>query len=307
MKRRGILLAIVSQNDEARVSEAWKSVISYYQLGLDDFAAIRIDWRPKAVKMAEILEQVNLLPANVLFIDDNPIQRAEIAAAFPGIRVLGGNPFTWRHILLWAPETQVASITAESGTRTQMVRAQAVREASRQAQSREDFLGGLQVRMTWTEVNDVAHPRFARVLELINKTNQFNTTGRRWTAATCAAAFADGTRIHAFELADKFTEYGLVGVLILNEVGIRQFVMSCRVMGLDAELAAVAHAVAVLRGQGRKRVVARMVETDRNLPCRNLYERCGFARSANGNWHYLDAELPPMPTHIAVTAPPDDH
>lgn len=301
LKRRGVLLAIISKNEESRVLEVWDSILRH-QLTLDDFAVRRINWRPKAENMAEILAHVNLLPRNVVYIDDDPAQRAEIKAAFPEIRVLGGTPLTWRRILLWSAETQLPDITAESAARTEMVRAQVTREEQRQSLSREEFLASLNVRMTLFGVDDVAHARFPRVLELINKTNQFNTTGQRWTREECVAAFAAGIRFYAFEVADRYTEYGLVGVLVVDETGIRQFVMSCRIMGLEAEVAAVAQIIEISRARGAAAIVGAIVETDRNLPCRDLYARCGF-ETAPGGWRRATTPPLPLPPHITLSAP----
>jgi FkbH-like protein len=301
LKRRGLLLAIISKNEEARVLEVWDQILGS-QLMLDDFAIRRINWRTKAENMAEILAQVNLLPRNVVYIDDNPGQRSEIKAAFPDIRVLGGNPFIWRHILLWSAETQLPAITAEAAARTEMVRAQVIREEQRQSQSPKEFLASLNVRINLFHVENVFHIRFARVLELVNKTNQFNTTGRRWTREECIAAFAAGTRFYAFDVADRYTEYGLVGVLVVDATGIRQFVMSCRIMGLEAEIAAVAQIVEVFRTRGAATIVGAMVETDRNLPCRDVYARCGF-EPATGGWQRQTAPPLPIPAHITLTVP----
>lgn len=275
LKRRGVLLAIISKNDEARVEAAWPDILGHH-LALEDFAIRRINWRSKAVNMAEVLAAVNVLPGNVVFIDDNPVQREEIREAFPGIRVLGGTPIVWRHILLWAAETQVAGISAESGARTQMVQAQQQREADRRVLSRDEFLASLRIRMRYFDIDDVRHPRFARALELLNKTNQFNTTGARWTLEACAGAFEAATRFRAFEVADRYTDYGLVGLLVIDATAIQQFVMSCRVIGLDAELAAVNLVIEEFRDRGIATIRGALVETDRNLPCRDLYARSGF-------------------------------
>ena len=301
LKRRGVLLAIISKNEESRVLEVWDRILCH-QLTLDDFAVRRINWRPKAENMAEILAHVNLLPRNVVYIDDDPAQRAEIKAAFPEIRVLGGTPLTWRRILLWSAETQLPDITAESAARTEMVRAQVTREEHRQSLSREEFLASLKVRMNLLQVDAVSHARFPRVLELINKTNQFNTTGQRWTREECIAAFGAGTRFYAFEVADRYTEYGLVGVLVVDETGIRQFVMSCRIIGLEAEVAAVAQIIEISRARGEPMVVGTIVETDRNLPCRDLYSRCGF-EATTGGWRRATMPPLPVPPHITLRAP----
>src|SRR5437660_10773754 len=122
-----MLLAIMSKNDETLLRPVWQSVFRG-RLGLEDFAIRKINWRPKAENFEDILAEANLLPRSVVYIDDNPVERASIKAAFPDVRVFGPNPLVWRRILLWSAETQVPTITAESAARTDMVRAQVERE-----------------------------------------------------------------------------------------------------------------------------------------------------------------------------------
>ena len=300
LRRRGVLLALVSKNDEARVAEIWKQ---HYpgRLGFDDFAVRKINWRPKPENIEELLGQVNLLPHNVVFIDDNPVERAAVAQAFPDIRTFGPNPLLWRRILLWSAETQVATITAESAARTEMIQAQVVREEQRQRLSRDDFLASLGVKLRLFEIGAVDHRAFPRAIELINKTNQFNTTGRRWTESECRLAFDKGDRFVAFEVEDRFTAYGIVGILVVEEAHIAQFVMSCRVAGLDVEVAAVAELLRLWREAGVAAVRASLVETPLNLLCRDLYERCGFAETG-GEWRR--EALPPLapPPHVVIVS-----
>lgn len=302
-KRRGLLLAIISRNEEARVREIWPRVL-HGRLLLEDFAVARINWRPKAENMAEILARVNLLPGNVLYIDDNPVERAALAEAFPGLRVLGGSPLLWRRLLLWSAETQLPAVTEESARRTAMVQAQVQREESRAELSQEEFLARLDVRMGFLVIDGTEHPRFRRALELVNKSNQFNTTGRRWSHAEMVAGFAAGLRLLAFEVTDAYTDYGLVGVMLLDATGLAQFVMSCRVLGLGVEAAAVAQAVEHLARSGAETAFAAMMETERNQPCRDLYRRCGFA-PAPGGWQRPVSPRPAMPAHIRLVAPPE--
>src|SRR5205085_3701358 len=120
LKQRGVLLGIVSKNDEARVRAIWQRIYGDL-IQMEDFAVRKINWQPKADNIEAILDEVNLLPKSVVFIDDNPVERAAVTAAFPEMRVLGANPYLWRRILLWAPETQVAALTTASATRTEMV------------------------------------------------------------------------------------------------------------------------------------------------------------------------------------------
>jgi len=300
LKQRGVLLGIVSKNDESRVAGLWKRIYGKY-LRPDDFAVRKINWRPKADNIEEILAEVNLLPRSVIFIDDNPVERASVKAAFPEMRVLGSNPYLWRRILLWSPETQVPAITAESAVRTEMVQAQVQREGQRKQMSREEFLASLGVRASLTEVHSGADPQFPRTLELINKTNQFNTTGRRWSSQELTRVFEGGGRLFTLTVADKFTAYGIVGVMVVQQDEIIQFVMSCRTVGMDVEIAAVSAALATMVQDGCSQAVTTLVETPANLLCRDLWERCGFV--AIGSGHFVRQPIGELvvPPHITVT------
>ncbi len=293
LKKRGVLLAIVSKNDEARVREVWRKIVGR-ALRLEDFAALRINWRPKVENMAEILTSMRLLPRSVLFIDDNPAERAAMQAAFRDIRVLGRNPYYLRRILLLAPELQGTGVSEESARRTEMIHAQGIREGQRAGSPREDFLAQQEIVVSLGEIGTAEAPRFARAFELINKTNQFNTTGQRWTRRECAAHFAAGGVFVVYDVADRFAEYGLVGVVILRAGRVLQWVMSCRVIGMGVEQAVMAELVRT----GRVRSGA-LVETDANLPCRRLFAECGFVVS-EGVWTLIAGGAVPFPDHVTL-------
>ena len=299
LKKRGVLLGIVSKNDEDRVRGIWQRIYGNL-IRLEDFAVRKINWQPKADNIEAILGEANLLPKSVVFIDDNPVERAAIKAAFPEIRVLGPNPYLWRRILLWAPETQVAAITDESAARTEMVQKQVERESQRKRLSREEFLASLEVRASLAEIASTSDSRFTRALELINKTNQFNTTGKRWTLPECAAFLREGGRCFVLDVADRFTAYGIVGVLLVRGAEIAQFVMSCRVVGIDVEIAAVAGVLRAMAASGAAEYRASLVPTSANLLCRDLWERCGF--EAADPEQYRRSPDPPLvvPAHIAL-------
>lgn len=296
LRRRGVLLAIVSKNDEGRIRGLWDQIM-FGRLSLDgDFVARRINWLPKAQNLAEILQELNLLPNSVVFVDDNPVERSSIETAFPGIRTLGANPYLVRQVLLWAPETQVTRITAESSKRTEMVHAQLKREEVRGRLSAEEFLATLNVKIKLSQIDSAADAKIFRALELINKTNQFNTTGRRWTLDGCAKAIGENSRFFVFEVQDRFTNYGLVGVVILQENRIEQFVMSCRVFGLGVEKAVIAE---LSHRMGGEPIIGRLEQTEANLPARDLYARCGFFESG-GDWIRPPGKAIDMPGHVEL-------
>ncbi len=298
LKKRGVLLAIASRNDEARIRAIWP-ILFRHRLRLDDFVAVRINWAPKAENVAEILAAVNLLPRNTVFIDDSPAERAAVQQAFPDIRVLGRHPYYLKRILLWSSETQTASITAESARRSEMVQAQIVRESTKTKLSRADFLAEAAPKVTIVWLGGASDPRFARAFELINKTNQFNTTGQRWTAETMGGFLAGGGRILAFEVADSFTSYGLVGAVLVRDASVEQWTMSCRVLGYDVEIAVMADLVTRLRAEGATEIRGRLVETEVNFPCRELVAKSGFVLRGD-SWVLAAGAAPPRPGHVAV-------
>jgi FkbH-like protein len=271
LKRRGIMLAILSKNDEARVRERW-DVIFEGTLRLDDFAAIKINWQPKPDNLAAMLTDINILPKHVVFLDDSQIERAAMKAAFPDVRVIETPHYYWRRILGCSAELQRPTITDESSRRTEMVQSQIGRERIRKAMSREDFLSSLDLRIRIFPLQSDDDPRFVRAFELVNKTNQFNTTGRRWSDHEARDFFAQRGVWWTFDVADRFSNYGLVGVVCVNAMRIEQFVMSCRVAGLDVEQAVLARICPAFADQQgfAEGVITR---TDYNAVLADLYRR----------------------------------
>jgi FkbH-like protein len=297
LKRRGILLAVVSKNEATIIEPIWQRLFGP-RLSLNDFAIRKINWKTKVENFEEILQTLNLLPRNVVFVDDNPVERAAIKSAFPDVRTIGPNPYVWRRILLWSAETQVAAITHESASRTNMMQAQIARETERKTMSREEFLASLQVRVKIRELGGVEDRDFTRALELINKTNQFNTTGRRWTHQECQAAITNSVRFFVVDVRDRFTEYGVVGVAILRRNFIKQFVMSCRVLGMDVEIGVIAELLRlIIENANVDSVQADLQETELNLAVRDLWARCGFKKMEQG-WNRAAMPALERPPHI---------
>ncbi|MBN3852563.1 HAD-IIIC family phosphatase [Paraburkholderia sp. Ac-20340] len=282
-KKRGGLLAICSKNDEAptieRFNAIWRGAIT-----LDDFASVRINWQPKSQNIREILKEVNLLPANCVFIDDNDRELSEVKAAIPEMRCLGGNHYDWRRIVLRSSETQVPFVSEESSRRTELVRAISQRESHADAQSsvsREEWLASLKLRQSFFLIENPRSKYFDRAFELINKTNQFNTTGKRWEKSEFEAFLGQGGYCVVSSLRDKLIDNGIISVCLIKGSSIVQVVLSCRVFGLGAEL--VVGAVATrLALKSRGEVTAELVDTGRNATCHDYFERIGFAKTQDG-------------------------
>ncbi|WP_233862418.1 HAD-IIIC family phosphatase [Paraburkholderia adhaesiva] len=282
-KKRGGLLAICSKNDEAptieRFNAIWRGAIT-----LDDFASVRINWRPKSQNILEILKEVNLLPGNCVFIDDNDRELSEVKAAIPDIRCLGGNHYDWRRIILRSAETQVPLVTAESSQRTDLVRALAQREAGFTATSgvsREAWLTSLELRQSFFLIRTPKSRHFDRAFELLNKTNQFNTTGKRWEKAEFEKFISKGGYCVVSSLRDRLIDNGIVSVCLINNETIVQVVLSCRVFGLGAEL--VVGAIATrLALKSHPEIRAELIDTGKNATCHDYFQRIGFTQTQAG-------------------------
>lgn len=302
LKKRGILLAIVSKNDEQFIRANWDHIVQG-QIALSDFAALKINFRSKAGNLREILQELNLRPQNVVMVDDNPVERAAIEAGVPGVRVLGSHLYYLKRVLLWSAETQQPVITAESGRKTEMVHAQLRRESARKTVSHGEFLQTLQLRVSVSVVRDTKDLHMSRALELFNKTNQFNTTGARYTLEKFHHFFDAGHELYVVHAGDRFTQYGLIGAARVHQKCVGHVVMSCRALGLGIEDALLACIAGRMARQNARIIFGALQTTDANTACRSFYSRNGFAQAADNPvlWSRSLATPLAVPSHISLT------
>jgi FkbH-like protein len=125
----------------------------------------------------------------------------------------------------------------------------------------------------------------ARIVQLINKTNQFNTTTRRYTSEEIAYLINHpGILTLQFRLLDRIGDNGLISAMILRPapdqegvLEIENWVMSCRVFGRQLEFEAMNIAVEAARRHGIKAFVADYIATSKNGVISELYPKLGFA------------------------------
>jgi FkbH-like protein len=295
-KSRGGLLAVCSKNDQdatlKRLTDIWKGAITE-----DDFVSIKINWDSKADNVAKIADDTNILTQNMLFIDDNPRELDEVIARFPDIRVMAGRHYDWRRIIMRSPQTQMHVITDESSRRTDLVKARIEREAMRPKLSRSEWLTSLNLHEKISVISAFESPEGARAFELINKTNQFNTTGKRWSAAEFQEFLRNGGVCLTADLNDRNIDNGIVGVTLIRDGEIVQSVLSCRVFGLGAEIAMGRVATAVALRQAEK-AIGRIVDSGKNFSCHKFFEEIGFRR--NGEY-FETTEICEVPSWINLT------
>ncbi len=295
LRDRGVLLACVSKNDERVVRELWRYPSTFAGLSaltLDDFATHRINWRDKVENLEEIAAELGLAPDAIAFVDDNAHERARVHARLPEVMVLGENPFAVRGVLLTDPAFQVPRPTDEARRRTAMVRGQLARERSQGEHDEASFRDGLGMTCAVRRERDGRH--LPRIAELLTRTTQLNTTGRRFTTDELA-----DLAVYALAARDRHADYGLVGACVVEGDTLAQVVLSCRVLGLGLELVLI-DAVARDLWRHHGAVRGRLVATARNQPARDLFARAGFVDDGE-EWRLPAlASLPPLPPY-AVT------
>ena len=312
LSARGVILAVCSKNDLETAEEVFAAHPEMI-LRRSDFAAFVANWNDKAANLEAIARQLNIGVDSLVFVDDNPAERLRIRQALPAVAVpeLPDDVSDYVTCLSSAGYFEAVSFTADDRRRGEQYQANASRETLRgAAASLDDYLRALEMRM---ECGAFAPVDLGRVTQLINKTNQFNTTTRRYAADEVARlAAAPGHVTLQFRLRDRFGDNGLVSVMILvpdparpDVLVLDTWVMSCRVFGRQLECAAMNVAIEEARRAGAVAIRADYVPTAKNRDIAGLFPGLGFSALAPpspdgaSSWSIAVADYVPKPTRIA--------
>ena len=276
LKRRGVLLACVSKNDEATVRELWKYESHYPRERLltpDDFVTWRVNWTDKVENIRSIAAELGFALETFLFIDDNPVERENVRQRLPEVEVWGENLFGLRRRLLNDPRLQAPRVTEESAARTALTQAQLSRQKSRaETADGQAFLASLNVQTNIVRLEPGA--RLDRVEELFQRTTQFNATGAKFSALDLAhLILRDDASVFTVQVSDRFGDHGLVGAAVIDAGEITALALSCRVLGLGVEhsflqaildaLSAADHGPRSVHGSSRPRATGRCATSTR--------------------------------------------
>jgi FkbH-like protein len=284
LKERGVILAVCSKNDPA-IADAAFNEHPEMLLKRSDISAFVANWNDKAENLKAIAARLNIGLDSLVFVDDNPVERARIRQSLPMVAVpeLPKDIAYYVRCLADAGYFEAVAFTSEDRSRTEQYAANADREALFEFSGNlDDFLRSLQMSVVFGEFT---RADLVRVTQLFNKTNQFNTTTKRYTAEEVASfAAAEETVTLQFRLLDKFGDNGLVSAMILRpdpkqpEVfEIDNWVMSCRVFGRQLEFEAMNIAVQQARRRGSKALRADYIPTPKNGVISGLYSSLGFS------------------------------
>ena len=280
LQERGVLLAICSKNEEENAKEGFVHPDSV--LKFEDFTATRINWEPKDKNIREIAKEINIGLDSLVFIDDNPAERALVRESLPEvavpevdsadissfIRAIEGNGYF-----------ESVNISTDDMVRVQTYRENRQREElAEQAASYEDFLRSLHME---AEIAPFTEIYFDRITQLTNKTNQFNLTTRRCTLAEIQRFAEDKTYITRYcRLKDKFGDNGLISLVVgerrEDEIHIILWLMSCRVLKRDVETLMLDEMVCATQSAGAHKLVGYYYPTAKNKMVADMYLNFGF-------------------------------
>ena len=313
LKQREIILAICSKND-AEIAEAVFRDHPEMLLRRSDIAAFLVNWGDKTENLKAIATQLNIGIDSLVFVDDNPVERARVRQSLPMVAVpeLPDDAAQYVRCLADAGYFEAGGFTSEDRNRARQYSENAERLAQLgSAQTMDDFLRGLKMSVLFGPFAAVDH---ARIIQLFNKTNQFNTTTRRYTSEEIAyVANLPNALTLQFRLLDRIGDNGLVSAIIFRPthdhadvLEIENWVMSCRVFGRQLEFEAMNIAVAAARQRGMRAFVADYIPTAKNSIISALYPTLGFAAveqtaSASGatRWFLNLADYIMQDSHIS--------
>ncbi|AUH44422.1 HAD-IIIC family phosphatase [Streptomyces sp. CMB-StM0423] len=300
LRRQGVLLAVCSKNSPEPVDRVFAEHPAMV-LQAEDFVAQAVNWLPKDENLRELAHSLNLGLDSMVFFDDSAFECELVREALPDVRVVraNGDPADHAARLLGTGLFDVVRLTDTDLERTGRYRAEVRRrDGFAAAGGTRDFLDSLELRVRVRPADPYAVPR---VHQLLHRTNQFNTTNLRWTAAQIDEAVASDRRtVLVFDVADRFGSEDAVGAVLLSTAPeqwtIDNFVMSCRVFSRGIEFAVLHHVAERAASRGAQRLVADFIPTARNGPAAAFIREAGFTPvDEPGQTHELLLEPPPRP------------
>ena len=280
VKDTGVMLTVCSKNDEENAIAGLNHPEG--SLRPDDFIMIKANWENKDRNIVSIAEGLNIGLDALVFLDDNPAERAIVSAQLPMVAVPElERPEDYIKTVDRSHFFEITSFSGDDLKRNEMYKKNAERAALQsQFSDYGEYLASLEMNAV---IDDFLPVYLQRITQLTNKSNQFNLTTRRFTTAEMEAVFADNSYIRLYgKLADKFGDNGIVSVVIGKINGdtldIILWLMSCRVLKRDMELAMLDALCERAKERGLKTLTGYYYPTAKNKMVKDLYQSFGFTQ-----------------------------
>lgn len=287
MKNRGIVLGIVSKNNNEDAETAIRNHPAML-LRDGDFVSRKINWENKAINLKTMENELNLTEGGFIFIDDNPVERETVKGECSDMLV-PDFPIDTTELLefaenIWYDYCRPLRVLGEDIKKTLMYQNEAKRKQEMsESLNLDDYIAKLGMV---ADIHRMKESELERVVQLINKTNQFNVTTKRYTQAEVEEIAADqNNAIFVVYSSDKYGDSGLISVIILigseTDVRIDTFLMSCRVMGRKLEDVILNE----LAAKYQKKITGEYIPTEKNAPVKDLFDRLGFVQVSDDDGH----------------------
>lgn len=293
LSQRGIILAVCSKNDEANALAPFEKHAEMV-LKRSDIACFAASWQDKASAIRNIAAQLNIGLDSLVFADDNPFEREIVRRELPMVSVpeLPEDPSLYAATIAQAGYFEALYLTADDIERTKQYQANLLRDSFKATTTDvTGYLESLDMKIRWSRFRPMDRQRIA---QLINKTNQFNLTTRRYNEDEVDAAThrADMLTLQV-RLIDQFGDNGIISLVIARpiegtrDLEIDTWLMSCRVLGRQAEQAVLNLLMSEASRLGATRVVGRYRSSAKNGMVADHYPKLGFTEISGDN----DADL----------------
>lgn len=291
LNQRGILLAVSSKNEFHIAQEGFTHSDSV--LAFEDFTSFKANWNPKYINIETIASEINIGLDSLVFIDDNAVERNIVESQLPVVAVpnVGDNILDFIDYIEQNGYFEVVSLSADDMNRNKFYldNQERVKEQS-VFENYHDFLVSLNME---AEIKPFSDIYIERITQLINKTNQFNLTTKRYTVTEVESIATGENFIPLYgKLTDKFGDNGLIAITIGEIVGdkciIDTWLMSCRVLKRDMEFAMLDMLVEECKKRNLKEITGTYIKTSKNNMVANLYSEFGFEleneNQGEANW-----------------------
>jgi FkbH-like protein len=313
LRSRGIILAVSSKNEDSIARSMFREHPEML-LREEHIAVFQANWQDKASNLAAIADSLNIGIDSLVFLDDNPAERQQVRQALPQVAVpeLPDNPDYFPSILLSAGYFESTQFTSDDRVRADSYSANSARQAALGAgRDLNAFLESLEMEAHVSPFDAVGR---TRITQLINKTNQFNLTTKRYSENE-VEDFEKNNSASTLQirLKDSYGDNGMISVIICEESGsdmlIDTWLMSCRVLNRRVEEMALNVLVAAARERGMLRLIGYYSPTEKNALVENLFHDLEFeplSQSADGSKWSLDlADFAEREVPIRVTLSDD--
>jgi FkbH-like protein len=313
LSERGVILAVCSKNDEHVALDAFERHPEMI-LTRKQVASFVANWDDKATNLRRIATELNIGLDSLVFVDDNPFERSLVRQELPMIAVpeVPEDPALVPRCISDAGYFESLAITSEDHERTQQYFNNRERsELQGGATDMESYLRSLGMRLQWRNFDTI---NLQRTVQLINKTNQFNLTTKRYSEDDIIAVMEDPKAFGiCLRLIDRFGDNGIISIVIGKRADdailLDTWLMSCRVLGRQVEHATLNVVSEEARRLGARRIVGEYLPTDKNTMVKDLYPSLGFTSPDEkppdpAKYALLLDDFVPINTHMTIERQP---